>query len=96
LADRVLREKADEAFEKKLVHAFNLVLQRDPKSVEIEHLRQTFDERLAGMTEVNAKMIIDGASTAVKPKSAAENLELAAWFYIANILLNLDETISKG
>jgi hypothetical protein len=30
------------------------------------------------------------------PSDSSAAAELAAWFYLANVLLNLDETITKG
>lgn len=96
LADRVLCETPDVDFEGKLKHAYQLALQRAPKPAETEHLKQLFEKRVAELSPEAAKMLVEGASSVLKPKSGADQIELAAWFYLSSILLNLDETISKG
>ena len=35
-------------------------------------------------------------SSAIKPKRQTLRAELAAWTVVTNVLLNLDETITKG
>ncbi|MEM7010547.1 MAG: PSD1 and planctomycete cytochrome C domain-containing protein [Verrucomicrobiota bacterium] len=95
LADRVLSEKPNGDFDARLDHAYRLVLQRLPYPAERQHLRAMFDERVASIDEMAAKLVIDQPAKVVKPKTNDQQL-LAAWFYVANVLLNLDETISKG
>ena len=42
-----------------------------------------------------AETLIRNTAGAYAPKHT-DRAELAAWFYVANILLNLDETITRG
>ena len=43
----------------------------------------------------DAKALFSSAS-ALKLSPGLDEVELAAWFFVANALLNLDETITKG
>ena len=96
LADRILRETPDADFEQRLTHAYRVVLQREPSSAERKHLRLLFDQKLATLEDSVAKELIDDPAKVINPTAKAQTPELAAWFYVATILLNLDETISKG
>ncbi|NNE91267.1 MAG: DUF1553 domain-containing protein [Verrucomicrobiales bacterium] len=99
LADRVLTEKADAKIEDQIGHAFELVFNREPVSGEREHLKQVFESRLAkiGGDAKTADELIRGASSVYQPKSDPKwKRELAAWYFVANILLNLDEVVTKG
>jgi hypothetical protein len=58
-------------------------------------VRQTFEKHLAAYTakpEEAKKVIANGES---KADSALNPVELAAWTMIANLLLNLDEAVTK-
>jgi hypothetical protein len=37
-----------------------------------------------------------GLTAGISPIDSSAAAELAAWFHVANVLLNLDETITKG
>ena len=39
---------------------------------------------------------VKAASGVYKPPSALKPADLSAWYHVATILLNLDETITKG
>ena len=95
LADRVLTEKVDGSFEDRIGHAYQIVLQRQPSSAEREHLKGLFEEKLQSLDKKKASELISTPAAVVEPKST-DQVQLGAWFYIANILLNLDETISKS
>ncbi len=65
-----------------------------PNPVELDHLEAVYrgeSERFAADPEA-ARRLVDGHPQAEKN----DPVELAAWFYVATILLNLDETITKG
>ena len=42
-----------------------------------------------------ARALVKGVKGYTPPQST-DPVELAAWFFVANVLLNLDETITKG
>jgi len=75
-------------------HGFRLALSRTPSTSELEHLvsfhreeRTRFEGDLMAAFEATAG-IWDGSAN---PDLA----DLAAWTMVANVLLNLDETITK-
>ncbi len=97
LADRVLTEKAGASVDDQINHAFRIVLNREPASGEVEHLKYLLSERLEKL-EAESSLVADtitGASVVYKPKTRNQT-ELAAWYFVANVLLNLDEVVTKG
>jgi len=94
LAQRVLAEApADNAA--RLTHAWRLALSRQPSAKERAVLEKTLAQQLATYAQDGA-----GATALLKvgdaPKPAdAKEPELAAWTAVANVLLNLNETITN-
>ncbi len=76
-------------------YGFRLCLARFPTETEIERLRQLFDEAKADYM----KNPESARKMATEPMGAlpegADNIEMAAWTTVANVLLNLDETLMK-
>ncbi len=78
----------------RIAYAFRLCVARQPLDVEVDHLTKVFEQEL--------KHFEDHPQAAQKLISAKDRPEgvgasrMAAWLYVANILLNLDETITKG
>lgn len=78
----------------RIAYAFRLCVARQPLDVEVDHLTKVFEQEL--------KHFEDQPQAAQKLISAKDRPEgvgasrMAAWLYVANILLNLDETITKG
>ena len=94
LAERVSRE-APTDLDKRLVLAFRHTLGRVPKSDEVTVLQKTYAEQLANFrqdTEAAAALLKIGESPVAKD---ANPVELAALTAVANVLLNLNETITK-
>lgn len=74
----------------RIKHGFELCVARPPTDREINRLAELFGEAMAAFAkdpEAKAKKFA--------PSSAAEPVELAAWTTVANVLLNLDETLMK-
>lgn len=94
LAARVLREEPAD-LDRRLIRAFRHTLGRPPQRDEIALLRRTYEQQLAGFSS-NPKAAEDllqvGES---KPPAEAFPAELAALTAVANVLLNLNETITK-
>jgi len=70
-----------------------LCMSRQPQADEVQHLIQVFRQerqsyQLAPEQALALIGELDGNQT--------EPHDLAAWFVVASILLNLDETITKG
>ena len=77
-------------------HAFRLVLARAPQPKEVERLVALFQSEL-GNYERDEKAAEKMATSELgKPKEPCNLAELAAWTVVANVLLNLDEAITKG
>jgi hypothetical protein len=67
-----------------------------PTAEEAKILRAVFDEQLADFqknTDAANKLLSVGA---FQPKASLDKGELAAWTTVATMLLNLDETLTKG
>jgi len=94
LAQRVLREEPGEP-DKRLRLAFRHTLGRAPEADEFSVLRKTYDEQLAGFRKdpESAKALLKVGESAAPAQ--VEPAELAALTAVANVLLNLNETISN-
>ena len=94
LAQRVLREEPTDS-DKRLVRAFRHTLGRVPKSDEVEVLQKTYQQQLASFRQDSdsAKALIKVGESPAPEK--ADPAELAAMTAVANVLLNLNETITK-
>ncbi len=92
MARRILAESrgtpADRA-----AYGFRLVLARKPRKAELDHLVALYAENLAQYRRDPAAA---AAMTAGAIADGADRAELAAWTVVANVLLNLDETVTKG
>ncbi len=93
LARRVLTERAGDNAPHKLDYAFRCCVARAPTEQELRHLQDVHDRELSHFraNPQSAKTLL--GKTPVDDLDAAE---FATWLLIGNILLNLDETITKG
>ena len=94
LAQRVLREEPSDV-DKRLVRAFRHTLGRAPRAEELGVLQKTYGQQLANF---RADPKAAGELLKVGESKAATNAvpaELAAMTAVANVLLNLNETITK-
>ncbi|MFT5527710.1 MAG: hypothetical protein ACI9HK_005694 [Pirellulaceae bacterium] len=92
LARRMLHDLPNSKVEERITYGFRRCVSREPNALERSHLTAVFlreRERLAKDSQA--------AKAVAGPIQDGESVEeLGAWFLIANILLNLDETITKG
>jgi hypothetical protein len=93
LAERIATISASTSVEDRVAFAVKLCVARSATEDEVKHLaevyrqqRENFESSPAAATLLVGKLSI----------STADAKDIAAWFYIANILLNLDETITKS
>ena len=94
-AERVMTEGGATP-EGRIIFAYRTVLSRKPAPEEIAIVRATFERHLASYqqaTDAAAKLIRQGES---KPNAELAEPELAAWTLVANLVLNLDETITRN
>jgi len=95
LAARVLAEASPSTIEARLTLGFRLVTSRAPTAEELARLRafhgQARDRYAAAPAEAVEAL---GLPPGTKP--TADQLDVAAWTMVGNVLLNLDETVTKG
>jgi hypothetical protein len=81
--------------EDKARYAFRRVLARQPSEAEVKRLAQAYETELEHYTKNPA----EATKIATQPLGAAPAgmnvAELAAWSVVGNVLLNLDEALSK-
>lgn len=96
LALRVLRER-DGSSDEQMEYAFRLCVSRKPTHQEVSLLAKALFEEKARLTKspFDLNLILENFDQATIPHHV-DQTELAAWFCIANVLLNLDETITKS
>ncbi len=95
LARRMMAEaKGDDAA--RAVHGFRLCLARKPSAAELDLLLHLYRENLAKYRSDPAGAKALATSELPEPPKEMNLAELAAWTVVANVLLNLDETITKG
>jgi hypothetical protein len=95
LAQRVLKEGGPR-LEQRLTYAFRLTLAREPRKNELQILQRIYAQQLENFR--NDKKAADELlkiGESARPTDL-DLSELAAWTALGNILLNLDETITKG
>jgi hypothetical protein len=93
LAEQTLRQPGDN--DAKLAWTFRKVVRRDATAAELAVLRKGLDKRLATYTAdptLAPKLLTQGVSPAA---TDLDRNQLAAWTTTANILLNLDETVTR-
>ena len=96
-AQRVLRDGGETAEERARL-AFQLATSRPPNEQETVVLMETLAAQRAEFeADMESAAKIVGAPAEGEPEmSDAERIELAAWTMLANLILNLDETLNKG
>jgi len=93
-AERLLKEAS--TTDDRLSLAFRLATARSPSAKEIVVLRQVLEKQLAKY-RADEKAALQLLSIGESPRD--ERLapaELAAWTIVASVILNLDETVTKG
>jgi hypothetical protein len=94
MAERVLRE-GGATLEDRLAYAFRLATARRPNADELSVLVKVYQAQLADYQadkEAAAKLLSYGDS---KRNEALDPSEEAAWTMVANLILNLDEVVTK-
>ena len=92
--ERILTEGGNDDATR-LTFAFTKATSREPNQAELTILQETLAEQRAeyrANAELAKQLVANGKSA---PKAGADPAELAAWTAVANILLNLDETITR-
>lgn len=95
LARRVLAE-GGAGDRQRLVYAFRRCLARPPSATETRHLLELYREAHRRFLADRAAAKAMAGSALSSAEGAADEAALAAWTVVANVLLNLDETLTKG
>jgi hypothetical protein len=77
-------------------YGFRLCVARKPSALELQLLLTLYKENLAKYRKDGAGAKALAMSGLPEPPKSMKIAELAAWTVVANVLLNLDETITKG
>ncbi len=92
LARRMIAESSSADPQARLSRGFRLCLARTPQPAEVDRLLALFNRELERFrTDDKAAQSMAGATS-----PADDVAERAAWTVVANVLLNLDETLNKG
>ena len=94
-ADRILTAAPVASDEVRLRYAVRAALARQASTRELTVLQQLLDEERAALAEnpLIADERVSPSSEAMRIQTS-DKVELAAWFAVANALLNLDETLN--
>jgi hypothetical protein len=94
LAKRMLAEGGSSVRER-ATHGFRLALLRPPTAKELERAEAVIEQTRAEFQKdaAAAKQLLESAN--LKPTDEGPNAELAAWTVFGNVLLNLDEFLTK-
>jgi hypothetical protein len=95
LGNRMLRE-CPGSIEDRITYGFRLCVARRPTAEEVRPLVELYQaarEKYQKHPQA-AQQLVQGLSA--KPPDTAEAVEWAAWTVVANVLLNLDETLCKN
>ena len=95
LARRILREAGPDVGDR-VRHGFRLCVAREPRPGEVLRLARLLETELAhyrGDPEAAEQMATDPLGPA---PGGVDVSELAAWTVVGNVLLNLDEVLTKG
>ena len=95
LAQRMMTEGGSTPRDR-VTYAFRLATARQPSADELEVILNVFQDHLAHFSknqDAAAKLVAVGES---KRDESLDAGEMAAWTMIANLILNLNETLTKG
>jgi hypothetical protein len=97
LAHRMLRE-VDGADAARIAHGFRLCTAREPSPDEVAVLAKLRKQEYARLSNdpTAARKLIESVSAALKTETSADPVELASWIAVGNVLLNLDETVTRN
>ncbi|MGH9752240.1 MAG: PSD1 and planctomycete cytochrome C domain-containing protein [Blastocatellia bacterium] len=90
LAKRMIEEGGDD-LKTRLIYGFRACVTRTPKAKEVERLAALYQRQVNDF----AANATEAAKISKNHSTKATAAEFAAWTMVANVLLNLDETLTK-
>ncbi len=94
MAERLMTEASTTP--ERIILAFRLATARKPTEREIGVLRRVFETQLAEYRKDPKRAVKLLAVGEAKRNEKLDSTELAAWTIVASVILNLDETVTKG
>ncbi len=94
MAKRICREQPDADIDGRIEYAFRLATGRAPADAEMNVLKSRYQQEFAAYqknTDAAHKMVEKWGG-----EIETTTIEFAAWMHLTNIILNLDEVITKG
>jgi hypothetical protein len=97
LARRIVRE-VEGTTENRALRAFRIVLARKPLPAELRQLVELYQENLEEYRSRpgSALELARAGRTTLADADSLDKAQLAAWTVVANVLLNLDEAVTKN
>ncbi len=97
LAARILSDRPHATEADRVMYAFRLCVARKPRTAEARFLQEALAKGIERLRrEPQSVAELQRASSVWTLPEGLDPTEWAAWFHVATILLNLDETITKG
>jgi len=95
LGQRIM-QKGGSTVAERVKYAFRVCLGRNPSETELGRITQAFEAELEHFLKhrADANQLVHVGAT--PPPTNVDVIELAAWTMIGQVLLNLDEAITKG
>ena len=94
LSRRIVRDASSPA--DRVRYGFRLCVERIPTEAEVDRLLQLFEEAKSDYKSGNSEAARKMATEPIGPLPEGRGaIEMAAWTTVANVLLNLDETLMK-
>jgi hypothetical protein len=82
--------------QQRAIHGFRLCVARAPAPAELDRLLELYRDNLAKYRKDPAAAKAMATSGLPALPKGTDTAALAAWTVVANVLLNLDETVTKG
>ena len=97
LGSRIMRDSGSDQVGEMARYGFRLCLAREPRADELKNLVDVYRTELARLKKdpKSAEELLKCVPGYRVPKNL-DPVETVAWFFVANVLLNLDETITLG
>lgn len=95
MARRVLREAPEPDLDARLRYAYLLAACRPPEDAELETLRALYNDGVDHFSKDGAVALAMATDPLGPAPPASDPAELASWTVVSNVLLNMDEILTK-
>jgi hypothetical protein len=95
MARRVLREAPAPDLDSRIRYAYLLAASRPPVAAEVESVKALYNDSVAQYSADGEIALALATSPLGSPANNTDSAELASWTLVSNVLLNLDEVLTK-